>query len=599
MRRLGSMKIILVISSLFALLLAAACGNSETETVQTPTQIPAGTSVAPTAAAQATSVPTAPVASARDLTKEQVLARALDIPQENLSGLKYGGIYRFANTATPPVLEPRIAQVSGMADQGRWFYEKIVAWAPDPSKDISILGAGIAEKFEISTDVKTYTFTLRKGIKWQNVAPVNGRELVADDVVFNLNRYREKDAATATNYAQVESVKAVDRYTVAVTLSEPNAWAIDDLFGRAEFIVSPELVAQSGGSLGTTAIGTGPFILKKWASREGGTLVRNPDYWKKDRLGNVLPYLDGVEFKIINEIATRIAAFRTGQLHNPGGITVDDAVNIYRSDPRVNIYKGAGSSHGMAFNTKKAPWNDVRVRRAFGMALDKEKAINSVAASSTFWQYNMPLPWELISDEPFTPDKLGPYYKFNPTEAKKLLTEAGFADGKIKVASPMPVSTGAAARVALTLVIQQLYKDQGIDFGILPQDSATYNTAYYQRVHEDLATTHQITGDFSINWYAQNKFKVGAIQNSSFIDNPDVEKTIRDIKITTDPAKLRTLGKSLWDFETNGAWTIWWPTEYAIAVYDPKMKNLMERRGSNQRSRPEDFWMSDATRTSP
>lgn len=561
---------------------------SVTSTAPTPTQ---------TSPARATVAPSGPS------TLESVFANA-KLGQFELDGIRYGGTYRIASdtTGASPNLDPKVSgAVSAWVSTSQLFYDKLAAWVANENDELIHIEPMLAESWKISEDQFTYTFTLRKGVRWQNVPPVNGREIVADDVVFSLRRYMEKDSAMVL-YAGVQSVEALDRYTVALKVKEPSSWAVNDLFGKGEIILPPELVQESGGAITNKAVGTGPYILKEWTIRQGYRAVRNPNYWLKDKKGNQLPYLDRIDDVYIAEAATAAAAFRTGQIDSGALGGVENIVSVAKSVPGSRIFlSGAigtaptGTPSGISFNTKKAPWDDVRVRRAFNMALDKTKYQTTVS-SVPIYASGVPFPWSLISDDPFTDDKLGPYYKYNPQEAKKLLIEAGFPDGKLKVSSTLAYALRRSPNGA---VVQQLYKEQGIDVPIQLIDDPVYGSQYYQRVHQDLAFTHANTGDQSLNWYAQNRFLDVGNQNTSFIRDPEIQRTVKAIKSTTDAAKLREYGKTLWDFETLGSWVIWLPNQPGFTIYSGRIRNYTGRVGGGFSGTRSWLWLADAPRTAP
>ena len=599
MRQRFRFPLVLLASS--AIVVAVACGGGEEKSSLTATARPESpTSVVPTASTAATvaTSPTAPPVTSGGKTGT-ILDKSVIAPIE-LDNVKYGGTFRIANVFSFPALDPKFNDGSPLTSHGRWFYEKLVGWVAKEKEDLTTMGPILAESWSASADVKVYTFKLRQGIKWQNIAPVNGRELVADDVVFSLNRYKEKDSINIGKFAQVESIEAPDKNTVVIRLTEANAFALNDMFPGPQYIVPPELVKEAGGTLASKAIGTGPYILKEFRFRQGASYVRNPNYWAKDAKGNTLPYTDAIEDTLMTDFATVVAAVRTGQLDmvNSSSLTTDDAVNLGKSLPSLRIFSGGiPGSNGITFNTKKAPWNDVRVRRAFGMMMNTQRYVEIMRSVPVEWVNYGPLLWTLVSDEPFTNEKLGPYYKYNPAEAKKLLTEAGFPGGRMKIENPMPFANPSMAQRAQ--VLQQLYKEEGIEFNLLAQDFSTYGTEFYQRSHKDLSLTFHLGSDFTLNWYAQNKFNPLATQNTAFIDDPEIDNVLREIKRTTDPVKQKQYAKALWDFDTLGAWNIYQPVPPSFRVGSTRLRNYVLRSGDAFTSAQIFPWLSDASRASP
>lgn len=575
-----------------AIFIAACGGGGDNDTVApTATRTPDSTS-APVPQATATTV-TTPSSSTREID----LNKLPEFFPEEIENVKYGGTLRIGETATSPHWDPKLLQAGALEKTSVYFYEKLIGWVPNPNDRFVHLGGVLAEKWSLSSDLSTLTINLRKGVKWQNIAPVNGREFVAGDAVFNINRYREKDSQSSPLYAGIQSVDAPDKYTVVTKLAEPNAWIVDDLFGKEEYMVAPEVVAAGGGTVTTTGIGTGPYILSKFLYRRGGTYVRNPDYWQKDAKGRQLPYLDTIELTEITDPATTLAAWRTGQLDFGGQSTAQTSMNAVKTIPDLRVtYARTNpvSSVGLAFNTKKAPWNDVNVRRAFGMLTNQQK-FGEIEFGDLPWGYSHPVPWEFVSDEPFTFAKFGTYYQFNPTEAKKLLVAAGFPDGKMKIASS--ISTSYPGRGMNAVLVQQLWKEQGIEIGVTNVDGSVYSTQYYQRVHEDIGITHNNGAAYNLNWFAQNKFLPEATQNHPFINDPEVTNVVKSIKTTTDPAKLREYSKFLWDYNSNGVWTIWMPRSLGLSITSARVRNQLNRIGS--RATQQFPWVTDAPRTSP
>ena len=586
---------LLFISSLVAILTFAACGGGDEKPAATATTRPVATS-SPVGTAGPTPITSASAtAVATSVTTGVALFDKAELGKYELEGIRYGGTLkwpsRFANA-----LDPKLNN-SGIWPDVRPNLEKLVGWAAVEGQEYLQLAPELAESWEASADLKTYTFKIRKGVKWHNVAPANGREFTAQDALFNINRYREKDAVNYASYLQIDSAEAPDRYTVVLKLKEPTAFLLNDMFAALDYNVPPELVAEAGGTLTTKVVGTGPYIMKSFQFRQGSSHMRNPDYWRKDAKGNVLPYIDAVEVAFISDDATRVAAFRAGQLDTPESVRFDDMVALSKS-MQLRVFSNGQpfSGQGFTFRSTKAPWNDVRVRRAINMMLDKDKYGDLIEGPGR-WIYSGPLPWAIVfSGQPATLDKLGPYAKFNPTEAKKLLVEAGFQDGKIKSPTPLAAAQGNpyGPRTAL---FQSLWKEQGFEFELQSMDFATYNPYYFTRSIPDIALTHHILSQPNLNWFAQNKFHPDAVQNTAWINDPEINKMLVQIKVTTDPAKQREFAKALWDFDTLGSYTVWTPVAKGYQVWSTRTRNHVFRQGGTGFMQL--HWLADAPRTAP
>ena len=200
----------------------------------------------------------------------------------------------------------------------------------------------------------------------------------------------------------------------------------------------------------------------------------------------------------------------------------------------------------------------------------------------------------MLFRSPFTYDKLGPYYKYDPDASKKLLIEAGFPDGKFKTAG-IRLEFGAPTYTALAQVLQDSLKKNGIEFDLLSLDNSAYQQKWFFRTYDNLTLNHWIAPDYTLSWFARIKFATSGPQNISFIESPQVDEIIRSIKVTTDPAKLKQYGKALWDFDTLGAYSLWVGQQQGYTPAASRVRNLMLRVGV-VRVFP---WLADAPRTAP
>jgi len=216
----------------------------------------------------------------------------------------------------------------------------------------------LAESWSQPDETK-YVFKLRRGVRWQPKAPVNGRELTAEDVVYSVERFRTiKGNANASMLKPVDRVEAIDRHTVRFTLKEPYAWFLDMLANpMAACIVARECVEKFGDLRSPEAtVGTGPWMFESYRPNVGMTLVRNPTYFVSG-----LPYIDRVEIFVDEDNASRMAAFLGGKYdlgwENPGAINRTDWVEIKDHLKR----RSQGCGHRLKLNTMEYGAYIVRV----------------------------------------------------------------------------------------------------------------------------------------------------------------------------------------------------------------------------------------------
>lgn len=170
----------------------------------------------------------------------------------------------------------------------------------------------LAERWEI-LDETSYVFHLRRGITWHHKPPLNGRELVAEDVQFTFSRFlaTQENPYRDVLESVVERVTAMDRYTVQFRLKEPYVWVLDILaHPRCMWIIAPEVVQHYGDlKQAESAIGTGPFLLERYEPNVKTVFKRNPAYFLQDQ-----PYVDGVEWLVLEDPSTGLAMYRAGHL---------------------------------------------------------------------------------------------------------------------------------------------------------------------------------------------------------------------------------------------------------------------------------------------
>ena len=377
---------------------------------------------------------------------------------------RYGGSLTFATKVADDNLLVD-AWVSGGA---AWIIgivnEKlgIIDWAIDRNKHPYFAGyvapafalrGALAESWEISGDGLTYTFNIRKGVRWHNKAPMNGRELTAKDIEYNFHRNMGMGKFTEPSTSRgaladlgIASIEATDDMTVVFKLSRPHYQAFQFIMDWYNTWILPPEVIDEHGSIDNwqDLVGTGPYMLVDWVRGTSTTYEKNPDYWGFDEKfpQNRLPYIDTITRLVILDDATRMAALRSGQVDYIGGPaggsqlrSIDQVDGVRRTNPELVIHTFTERSNTVVrLDTVNPPFNDIRVRQAMQNALDLETMNLTYYKGQGEWtprggvapEYaaqGMTVPYEEWSPE------LKAKYAYDPELAERLLDEAGLPRG--------------------------------------------------------------------------------------------------------------------------------------------------------------------------
>jgi peptide/nickel transport system substrate-binding protein len=297
----------------------------------------------------------------------------------------------------------------------------------------------LVERWEVSDDGKTYTFTLRSGVKFHCGALVQGRpgactDLDATDVQWSIDKIRHKEFSRRAGYfSAIERIDVVDPLTVRMHLNQPDAGLLSKLAVGWAIIFPSELPWDK---LKETVIGTGPFIWQEYVTGAGSTTVRNPDYFRKG-----YPCMDGVRNFVFKEPTVALANLRARKLDINSYmqyIYPADAKVLKEKHPEVIVSLPARLWwHSIAGKVDQAPWSDLRVRQAFSLAIDRYKAVEVLGEGVGSVGGYMP-PWTKWS---LAPNELAEFLgkpeaeavQTRRAKAKQLLTDAGYKPGELKL----------------------------------------------------------------------------------------------------------------------------------------------------------------------
>lgn len=427
---------------------------------------------------------------------------------------------------------------------------------------------GLAEKWEVSDDGLTYTFHLRKGVKFHTTNYFKPtRTFNADDVIYTFDRLANKDhpfnkayPADFAYYSEmslnktIKSVEKIDDYTVKFHLSQNDASFLQTIAMAIGSIYSAEyleslLKAGKAERIAQEPIGTGPFIFQRY---QKDTLIRfkaNKDYWDK----NNMPLVDNLIFSINTDAAVRKQKLLSGECHIMSYPLPADIPSLKKNN-KVKVLQQPGFNVGFIYyNTEKKPVNDPRVRRALDMAINKASIIKAVYGDQGQQAVNPMPPTQWSYNKDIKPAE------YNPEEAKKLLAEAGYPNGFDTDLWTLPVQRPYNPNGRLMgELIQSDWKKIGVNVTL-----KTYEWGeYLKRITKNGEQTINMggwTGDNGDpdNWLG-NLFgcqAVGGANHSRFCYEP-FQKLIEQAKHSSDHAtrvKLYEQAQVIWHEQMPGS----------------------------------------------
>ncbi len=304
-------------------------------------------------------------------------------------------------------------------------YDKLLNWDTDQGETVPEVIPGLAESWTRSADNLTWTFKLRQGVKFHD-----GTDFNADAVVFTFDRLMKKDsefyadtlrALGASFLAAIADYRKVDDFTFEITTNK--VWSFLQFDVAAINIVSPTAVKTYGNKdYAQHAIGTGPFKIDKYVDGQVMELVPNEDYWGR------VPKLDRLVLFPMPEPATRLAALQSGQV-DWAEVPPPDAIEQLKSAGYNVLLKQYPHAIYYGFNTRKAPFDNPKVRQAIAYGIDRDgivSIIQGAGAPATQLMYEGN-PWRDTTFEG---------YSYDPEKAKALLAEAGVSGLKMTIAYP-------------------------------------------------------------------------------------------------------------------------------------------------------------------
>ena len=498
---------------------------------------------------------------------------------------QYGGGFRIHLTTPPPGWDP--AKTTSTVE---WFilpvYEKTMMgdfekYGPRGEnqfhfsyRDIvpsAYVRPWLIESWEIPDSTRVI-FNVRKGVHFQNKAPVNGRELDAEDIVSSHQRIWEVPRFKTRYWAFLDSIEATGKYTVEYKLNSNNSmwkWLLG--FGWYNSITPRELVEQDLINQWEYVNGTGPFMLTNFVSDVAATYERNPDYWATSTIDGKeyeLPFVDKLTKFIIKDTSAAVAAMRTGRLDWSLLQSWNDVEPLLESRPELKHKEMAATVYIRGHvRFDMPPTGDLRVRRAMMIGIDKQDILDKVYGGKGImlnWPVQQGMPQFIGVDE--LPPELKELWDYDPEKAKELLAEAGYPDGfDIELTIP-----SQSIFMDLAAVMEAHWRKIGIKTKITAIEMGVLRSRIYGKEWPH-ATLLSRGGLGLIETQAHAGMQ--NLWNVSQWDDPVFEKILVDGLKTTDPVERDEYMRQMQVRILEGLPELMLPAPYTFRIWWPWVKN--------------------------
>lgn len=471
-----------------------------------------------------------------------------------------GGVLTISLPSSPKYLDP--IKYTGTYESQ--IITNVCDTLVDYKMDLSEIVPNLATEWKISDDGKEYTFKLRDDVYFHPGKFQDGRKLTAEDVKYSLERSAKESSLNRLD--MLESCEVISETEVKAILKAPNAVFLTALTDAGNVIVPKEEVEGWGDEFSAHLVGSGPFILKEFKLDQETTTTRNDKYWAAK------PYLDGVTFKVITDINQTVNALKTGDVSYATTLS-GEAVQLVRDDPNLKLMEMPGLHVAYIYmNMKNGPTADKRVRDAILMAVNRDDLVKGVYPYGEAQKAFLPLPpgsWGYdASLEASVP-------QYNPEEAKKLLAEAGYADGlKLKI-----YISNTAARMKMATILQQYLKTNlNIDLEINSNEWGTFS--------EVASSGNADLYGMSWSWYPDPYFflnklfassEIGALGNGAGFENAEVDKLLSDALLETDQAKRTELYHQALKLIVDQSPQLDYANENVTCGASPKVQGMVQR----------------------
>lgn len=481
-------------------------------------------------------------------------------------------VLRYAIPTNPTTLDPAIVQDGDTIDLLQQMYESLVGW----NEKNEVIGL-LAESWEVTPDAKVFTFKLRPGAKFQN-----GREVEAADFKWSIERACNPAMASTTCTAylgdvvgvqevadgkssEVSGIEVLDKGTIRFTLKQPAPYFL----GKLTYLVSAALPKESVPAdrqinKAEEAVGTGPYKLTKYEDKQLAILEPNVDYWGGK------PILTRIERPVMIDADLRLTKFRNGELdillmqrQDLAGVESDEKLKsmIGYQDRAAVYYIGMNQ-------IKYGPFKDKRVRQAFTMAIDREKITKELLGGV------YPAAETIVPPGIPGHRDQGKGFSYNVAEAKKLLAEAGYADGKNMPALDIAFQQGKPDIKTVAEAVAGMIKNNlGVEVRAQPMEWGKYLDEYNKK--NQVFYHMRWSADFyDMQNFLSHMLTTNGPENKFGYSNPEYDRLCLAADTTVEMEKRIPLYQQAEDIVLQDA--AWIPIYFQrdVVLVSPQVKGL-------------------------
>ncbi len=380
----------------------------------------------------------------------------------------------------------------------------------------------LATSIEPNDEYTAWTVTIPEGIEFHNGDPLDAEALV------EVMRAHKEGLVTSSTMTEVESIEAVDEYTIRFDLTRP--WVRFPLLLTTQvgYVMAPSMLTDPDS--GAAPVGTGPFVLEEWQPGEYWRGTRNPDYWRTDENGVQLPYLDAIEFRFLPDAIERNEALSAGDIDLLHTLTPQAILDLRDSDSTVLEYN-RGDEDVIALNTSVAPFDNVHARRALAFATDQPSFIEEMQRGVN-----------PAATGPFAPDQLGyreetGYPGYDPDKAgEELTTYEQETGGPLRFTYTAPDDVDAI-RSAQYLV--EMWSEVGIEAEIeaVPQADVIFLAVTGQFEVIDWRNWSMLDPDGDYQWWHSSSVRPlaeGISINVAHFADDEIDEALQAARASTD-----------------------------------------------------------------